>query len=101
MAIHAVDDDCYGCRLRRKSFNVSAKALPSRQNTVPPRAADPTWEKGLVGENRPDGSFMPYLKPDGTNLRVKEYGEKRRDVDAQVKRLKSDPTVFSKERGNP
>lgn len=61
--------------------------------------ADPSWEKGVAGEHRVDGSFMPYLNDHREEMGVHEYAEKRHDVDSAVKQLKSDPTVFAAERG--
>lgn len=90
-------DGCYGCELKAKSFHVSAQAAPSRQNKVAPRMAEPNWEKGIAGEYRPGGGFMPYQREDGTTLGIKEYGERKREVDAKVRRLKTDPAVFNRE----
>lgn len=91
-------DSCYACRLRAKGFAVAAAAMPNRlanSRRAAPHTADPAWERGIKGERRPDGSFMPYLSPtSGAPLRVKEYGENRRQVEDRVKRLKTDPHVF-------
>lgn len=91
-------DGCYGCELKAKNISLSSRIIPSRQNAVPPRTPDPAWERGRAGERRPDGSFMPFLSPNRQTMGVKEYGERRREVDEQVKRLKSDPNVFASER---
>lgn len=58
----------------------------------------PSWEKGLAGETRVDGSFMPYLNEHREEMGVHEFSNRRRDVESAVKRLKSDPNVFAKER---
>lgn len=95
------EEDCtqhLGCRLRAKGMQLSPKATPTktrRHKYRPP--SQPSWEAGVAGERRPDGSFMPYLDADRNEMGVKEYAERRRDVDAAVGRLKSDPTVFSNE----
>ena len=81
---------------------MSPSATPNRRNQVPPRKADPAWERGVAGEHRPGGGFMPYLNDSGTDvMRVKEAGERRREIDERVKRLKGDPHVFSAERQTP
>jgi hypothetical protein len=83
------DPDCYGCQLRSKDIALSASATPSRQNSVPPRAADPAWERGVAGEHRPDGSWLPYLNSNLDPMPIKEYGENRHQVDEGIRRNKS------------
>lgn len=92
----ACDPPCsYGCALRQKGVSVKPSAMPSRMNAKPPRKADPAWERGIVSETRVDGSRMPLLAP-GTRhpLRVHEYAQKRRDIDAQVRNLKTRPEAL-------
>lgn len=84
----------FACSLRAKGVQVSPAATPNRRNKVPPRKPDPAWERGTAGEHRVDGSFMPYLNDKGSPLHVKEHGERRREIDERVKRLKTDPHVF-------
>ena len=74
-------DDCFGCRIQ--SIRLGAEATASRtKNKVLPRQVEPTWEKGIAGEHRPGGGFMPYLKP-GTHtpMGVKEASQRRRQID--------------------
>lgn len=92
----------YACRLRAKGLHISSAATPNRvanmTRRVAPRRADPAWERGTVGERRVDGSTMPYLSPtSGRPMRVKEFAEGRSGFEAQIKSLKSNPTVFTKE----
>ncbi len=72
---------CWKCRNGTgciRSFVVPASATPTRkQSKGRPRAADPAWERGVAGEDRPDGSFMPYVNSTGTHIGVKEYADKR------------------------
>ena len=56
---------------------LTAAATPSRRNKVPPSKANPAWEKGIAGEHRRDGSFVPYLKRDGSQVGVKEFAANR------------------------
>lgn len=90
----------FACKLRAKNFALGPAIQTNRisnQRRTGPRTPDPAWERGVKGEVRPDGSFMPYLSPTtGAKLRVKEYGENRRQIDERVKRLKTDPNVFQK-----
>lgn len=75
--------------MRHKGVSVAPSATPSRMNTLPPRKADPAWERGIISERRPDGSRMPILRPGTTTpLRVKEYGERRREIDESIRRTK-------------
>lgn len=91
----------YGCRLREKGIQVSPAATPSRRRFSPRKPVGPSWEKGRAGERRPDGSFMPYLSPrTGRPMGVKEMADNRGNFDAQIRRLKSDPTVFARERAS-
>jgi hypothetical protein len=63
--------------------------MPSRMNSVPPPTANPAWERGIVTEKRPDGSVMPILNKNMKPLRVKEYSENRRAIDAQLRKVKN------------
>lgn len=54
-----------------------------------------SWEKGVAGEHRPGGIFMPYLRPGAlTPLSLKEQADRRPQIETQIKQLKSDPNVF-------
>jgi hypothetical protein len=73
--------DLYGCQLRRKGVNFSETATGinwSRRPFRPP--VNCSWEAGVAGESRPDGSRMPYLDEKGQKIRLKEYGEKRHEL---------------------
>ena len=73
----------YGCRLRAKGMQVSPRAQMTRtQNWRPSVSKPPSHWKNIVYSERPDGSKMPVLKPDGTVLRHKEYQEKKSKIDS-------------------
>lgn len=81
--IHPDGCECplYGCELRRKGVNFSDKATGVVQARRPFRKpVNCSWEAGVAGERRVDGSFMPYLGEDGRKVRVKEAGERRREI---------------------
>jgi hypothetical protein len=87
----------YGCELKGAKI-FAPSATPSRMADRPHvhrPMADPSWEKGVAGERRPDGSFMPYLSADRTEMGVYEHAEKRKSVADAVHRLHNDPNVFS------
>ena len=57
---------------------LTADATPNRErNKIPPRRAEPNWEKGRAGEHRADGSFVPYRKADGSTIPIKEFTDNR------------------------
>ena len=57
---------------------LTADATPNRgRNKIPPRKAQPNWEKGRAGEHRRDGSFVPYRKADGSTIPIKEFTDNR------------------------
>lgn len=79
----------YGCRLRAKGIQIDPRALPTQRNNIGPPQANPWWERQVMGEHRPDGSFMPHLVDDCTRpLQIKEYSENPRKFDAQLKRVR-------------
>lgn len=86
-------DDCFGCRI--KGVGIAPSAMPSRQrirrdangNPVLRPMEDPSWEKGVAGERRPGGGFVPYLNEKGSPMRIKEHGEKRALVRENLQRL--------------
>ncbi len=73
-----VCQDCEGVVKRiLQAPALTAAATPNRRNKIPPAKANPAWERGISGEHRRDGSFVPYLKPDGTRIGVKEFADNR------------------------
>lgn len=92
------DEAHYACRLRAKGVQVSASATPNRRASRPQPVRpmrEGSWEKGIAGERRRDGSFMPYLRPGTTSpMSLKEQADRRPQVESAVKRLKTDPNIF-------
>lgn len=89
----------YGCRLRKKGVVVAPSAMPSRHDRKSGTPGNNSWERGIAGEHRPDGSFMPLLNEHREPIRMHEQANRRHEIETQVKRLKADPHVFSTERG--
>lgn len=91
MTTHARDCDCptLGCTLRRKGIQVPPSATPTRTPRRPWRPGPKnSWEAGLAGEHRPDGSFMPILDPtDGHKLSVKEASDGGRALENRVREV--------------
>ena len=70
----------------RQSPALTAAATPNRTgNKVPPRKAQPNWEKGKAGEHRADGSFVPYRKADGSTIPIKEFTDNRSKYEGMLR----------------
>ena len=59
------------------------------QNWRPTPSKPPAYNRELVYDVRPDGSKMPIMKADGTQLRRREYDEKSHQIDANLRRIQS------------
>lgn len=87
---NACDPPCsLGCELRQKGVNVSPSSMPSRMNSVPPPTANPVWERTIVTEKRAGGIEVPLLDANLKPIRVKQYAQKRREIDAGMRRVKN------------
>jgi hypothetical protein len=90
------DPECekhYSCRMRRKGVNFGMTVKPAPDRARSQHRPNTSWEAGKVYDPRPGGLHMPILAPGKrTPLHVKEYGEKRRDIDEQIRRLKTTTT---------
>lgn len=53
------------------------------------QAPNPAWERGLTGEHRRDGSFMPYLDGGLNPIRQKQFGENRHEYETAIKELRT------------
>ena len=71
---------------------LTAAAAPSRMNKVPPPQANPVWEKGISGEHRRDGSFVPYVHADGSRIGVKEFADNRTKYERNIRENKNQST---------
>ncbi len=98
MTIHPPDCECtdsYGCRKRREGYGyVSRSATPTRTYRHDPkrRPRFNSWEAGVAGEHRPDGSFMPYVHADGSKIHTKEMADNRRQLEGIRARQIQGPT---------
>jgi len=75
-------DGCGICRLSQGEIQLSPKATPSKRSPVPPRKPNNSWEKGLARNER----GMPLMM-DGRPIGVKEYAERRHEIDDARRRL--------------
>ena len=91
------DGTCQGCgeetaKRILQSPALTAAAAPSTKNKVPPPQANPVWEKGISGERRRDGSFVPYLQSDGSRIGVKEFADNRTKYERILREKKNQST---------
>ncbi len=71
---------------------LTAAATPSQKNKVPPRQADPAWERGTAGEHRRGGTFVPYVHADGSRIGVKEFADNRTKYERILREQKTQST---------
>lgn len=71
-------------------------------NDVAPRTADPAWERGIAGEYRPGGGFVPYLTLDGGGheMSVKELADNRAHIEKVRDQQRHDPNFYAHLKGN-
>jgi len=88
MAICQIEgcEEHYGCRLRAKGVQVSPSATPSRHNRRKDRVEPPSWNKGIVYDERPGGTKMPVLNPDMTPVRMKQGAEQRHKINDHLRK---------------
>ena len=77
MAIHPPDCDCdnYGCSLRKKGVQVSPSGMVKHNGKPPAQHRYNQWEKGIAGEHRKGGTFMPKLDGHGSVIPIKKHSE--------------------------
>ena len=82
----------YACKLRAKGTQVSPRAQTSRtQNWRPTPFAKPTRSKTIIYDERPGGTKMPLLNPDGTVVRQKQYDEHKSEITTNMRRIRTAP----------
>jgi putative FmdB family regulatory protein len=90
-----VCQDCGEEAVRRilQSPALTAAAAPSTKNKVPPPQANPAWERGIAGEHRPGGTFVPYLDSEGKRIGVKKFADNRKKYERILREKKNQPTT--------
>lgn len=78
-------DDCsehYACRLRAKGVQIGTLATPSKtkRGRLTPTAPRPDLG-AVVYDERPNGTRMPILNPDGTPVRKSQAQQQERKLD--------------------
>ncbi len=99
--------DAQACRICGTSLSrlfspprIAPSATPSRKNAVPPRDADPAWERGMVGDHRPDGSFVPYINDDGTPIRVHQFQNERHALEPAIAQRRAEQAAAASSTGS-
>ena len=89
-----VCQDCGEEAVRRilQSPALTAAAAPSRMNKVPPPKANPAWEKGIAGQHRPGGTFVPYVDSEGKRIGVKKFADNRKKYERILREKKNQST---------
>lgn len=88
MSESPADAEAYKEKLRSLRFGrVPGGSRASTEQGVrqPPNAS---WERGVKGEHRVDGSFMPYVDRDMNPIRMKQWSENRHNYQAQLDTLR-------------
>ena len=90
-----VCQDCGEEAVRRilQSPALTAAAAPSRMNKVPPPKANPAWEKGIAGQHRPGGTFVPYVDSEGKRIGVKKFADNRKKYERILREKKNQSTT--------
>jgi hypothetical protein len=70
--------EAYACQLRAKGVQLSAgRATTIRKGKPGSNAEHNGWERGVAGERRKGGTFMPYLDAKGDVIPIREGVAKR------------------------
>lgn len=86
---------CFTDRVRTQHLGVPTKDS-TRTVTPPSTMQAPSWEKGVAGEYRPGGGFVPYIGAGKASpMGIKEAAEKRTEIKRIRDRQRNDPHVFS------
>ena len=90
------DQICQDCgetvKRVHQAFALTAAATPSRRNKVPPPKANPAWERGIAGEHRRGGTFVPYLDSEGKRIGVKKFADNRTKYERILREKKNQST---------
>lgn len=86
------DEEADKAAFKEKLRSLSFGRVPGGAKTSAPgkirKFSGASWEKGIKGEHRSDGSFMPYLGSDLEPIRMKQWGENRHTYEAKLADLR-------------
>ena len=87
----ATGDECFRCHIRGVNVGLPRDFATRTYSKAMPRGSDPAWERGIATSKRPNGTEMPYLKADGSEMGVKEFAQKRHLIRENTIRAQSVP----------
>lgn len=82
------DSDSYREKLRSLSFGKVPGGNRSGQGKLRKPTYNNGWERGIKGEHRADGSFMPYVDQDMNPIRMKQWSENEHSYKEQLDQLR-------------
>lgn len=87
------DDDgeiCFGCKVKTISTDPGQARITQGYGGKRREVKEPSWEKGLAGEHRPGGGFMPYLDDNGKRIGLHRWqSERSRLMESRKQQLAS------------
>ena len=76
--------EAFKAKIRSLSFGKVPGGGREGRYTFRP-AQDPAWERGIAGEHRPDGTFMPYVDSKTlVPMSVKKFADHRGSFEQQI-----------------
>lgn len=84
------NDDAARAAFKEKIRSLTFGRVPggNREEKGLRAAPNPAWERGIKGEHRADGAFMPYLDEKLDPIRMKPWAEKRHSYEASLAELR-------------
>lgn len=82
------DADAYREKLRSLSFGGVPGGNRRSKGKLRKPELNNGWERGIKGEHRPDGSFMPYVDSNLDPIRMKQWSENERGYTSQLETLR-------------
>lgn len=85
----ATEADAYREKLRSLSFGtVPGGSRTASAGKLRKPDLNNGWERGIKGERRVDGSFMPYIDQNGDPIRMKQWSENQHGYEEQLAQLR-------------
>lgn len=68
---------CFGCKVKTISTEPGAARVTQQYGGPRREVKEPSWEKGIAGEHRPGGGFMPYLNESSGHIGLHAWQAER------------------------
>lgn len=80
----------YACRLRDKGLQVSPRATPTTTlNMKPTPGKPPAYNREIIYNERPGGTKIPLLNPDGSVVRRRQYDREKAQITSTIRRIRN------------